>query len=173
MQSELNCRVNGKPISRKIDPRLLLVEFIRDVIGLKGTRIGCLTGDCGACTINIEGETIKSCMVLALSTEGAELTTIEGRDDIGHIQNAFVEANGFQCGFCTTGMVLTAAELLKETPHPTEAEIRKAISGNLCRCTGYDAIVKSIQLAARQVPPTDARKQAPIFATGAPITSQK
>lgn len=158
MPSELNCRVNGKPSTHIVDSRLLLVEFIRDVIGLKGTRVGCLTGDCGACTINIEGEAIKSCMVLALSVEGADITTIEGRDDIDHIQRAFVGANGFQCGFCTTGMVLTAAELLKENPDPTEAEIRKAISGNLCRCTGYDAIVGSIQIAARQAPPTDADK---------------
>jgi len=150
MPSELNCCLNGQPITRKIDPRLLLVEFIRDVIGLKGTRIGCLTGDCGACTINISGEVIKSCMVLALSAEDADITTIEGRDDITHIQQAFVEANGFQCGFCTTGMVLTAAELLRDNPDPTEAEIRKAISGNLCRCTGYDAIVRSIQLAAEK-----------------------
>lgn len=147
---ELKCRVNGKPVVREIDSRLLLVEFIREVIGFKGTRIGCLTGDCGACTINIEGEAIKSCMVLALSAEDAEITTIEGRDDISHIQQAFVEANGFQCGFCTTGMVLTAAELLRDNPDPSEAEIRKAISGNLCRCTGYDAIVRSIQLAAEK-----------------------
>ena len=151
MASELSCHVNGELITRKIDERLLLVEFIRDVLGLKGTRIGCLTGDCGACTVNIGGEAIKSCMVLALSAEGANLTTIEGRDDISHIQQAFVEENGFQCGFCTTGMVLTAAELLRDNPRPTEAEIRKAISGNLCRCTGYDAIVQSIQRAASKV----------------------
>lgn len=151
MQSELNCCVNGKPVRRTIDTRLLLVEFIRDTVGLKGTRIGCLTGDCGACAVNIGGEAIKSCMVLAMSAEGADVTTIEGRQDIGYIQRAFVEENGFQCGFCTTGMVLTAAELLRDNPDPTEAEIRKAISGNLCRCTGYDAIVRSIQLAAKQL----------------------
>lgn len=147
---ELKCRVNDKSIVREIDPRLLLVEFIRDVMGLKGTRIGCLTGDCGACTVNIQGEAIKSCMVLALSAEDAEITTIEGRDDISHIQQAFVQANGFQCGFCTTGMVLTAAELLRDNPDPSEAEIRKAISGNLCRCTGYDAIVEAVRLAGKK-----------------------
>ncbi|MCA2436739.1 (2Fe-2S)-binding protein [Rhizobium leguminosarum] len=148
MPAKLSCRVNGNEIVRTIDERLLLVEFVRDIVELKGTRVGCLTGDCGACTVNIGGDAIKSCMVLAMSAEGADITTIEGRDDIGHIQQAFVEENGFQCGFCTTGMVLTAAELLRDNPDPSEAEIRKAISGNLCRCTGYDAIVNSIKLAA-------------------------
>lgn len=148
MSAILNCRVNGEAVTREIDERSLLVEFVRDVLGLKGTRIGCLTGDCGACTINVGGDVIKSCLVLALSAQDLEIITIEGRDDIGHIQQAFVDENGFQCGFCTTGMVLTAAELLREKPDPSEAEIRKAISGNLCRCTGYDAIVRSVRAAA-------------------------
>jgi carbon-monoxide dehydrogenase small subunit len=152
MVRPIKCRVNGTDIQRDIDPRLLLVEFIRDTLGLKGTRAGCLTGDCGACTIRMDGAVVKSCMVLALSADGADMTTIEGCGDIGHVQEAFVEANGFQCGFCTSGMVLTAAELLRDNPRPSEAEIRKAISGNLCRCTGYDAIVASIQLAAEKQP---------------------
>lgn len=151
MESEINCRLNGRAVRQVIDTRLLLVEFIRDVLTLKGTRVGCLTGDCGACTVDIDGCVTKSCMVLALSAEDREITTIEGRTDIAHIQEAFVEQNGFQCGFCTTGMVLTAAELLRDNPNPTEAEIRKAISGNLCRCTGYDAIVRSISSVARRV----------------------
>lgn len=148
MSACLSCRVNGEAVAHVIDERLLLVEFIRDVVGLKGTRVGCLTGDCGACSVNIAGDVIKSCLVLAMSAEGTNITTIEGRDDIGHIQQAFVDENGFQCGFCTTGMILTAAELLRDNPDPSEADIRKAISGNLCRCTGYDAIVQSVKRAA-------------------------
>lgn len=148
MSAILNCHINGKAVSQVIDERLLLVEFVRDVVGLKGTRVGCLTGDCGACTVTIAGDVIKSCLVLAMSVEGADITTIEGRDDISHIQQAFVDENGFQCGFCTTGMVLTAAELLRDNLDPSDAEIRKAISGNLCRCTGYDAIVRSVKVAA-------------------------
>lgn len=151
MQSKLECLVNGSVVCRTIDSRLLLVELIRDVLGLKGTRVGCLTGDCGACTVNINGDAVKSCMVLACSAEGSDVVTIEGRRDIDQIQQAFVEENGFQCGFCTTGMVLTAAELLRDNPSPSEAEIRKAISGNLCRCTGYDAIVRSIQNVANKM----------------------
>ncbi|GJD52160.1 Carbon monoxide dehydrogenase small chain [Methylobacterium crusticola] len=146
--SRLRCTINGVACDREIDPRLLLVEAVRDVAGLKGTRVGCLTGDCGACTVRIDGAVVKSCLVLALSVEDRAITTIEGAGDLTEIQHAFVAENGFQCGFCTTGMVLTAAELLRDNPRPSEAEIRRAISGNLCRCTGYDGIVAAVRRAA-------------------------
>jgi len=115
---------------------------------LKGTRIGCLTGDCGACTVKLNGNIVKSCLVLALSADGSELVTIEGAGDLTEIQNAFVAENGFQCGYCSTGMVMTADELLRSNPNASEADIRRAISGNLCRCTGYDDIVRAIAHAA-------------------------
>ena len=144
----LRCQINGKAFDREIDPRLLLTELVRDIAGLKGTRIGCLTGDCGACTIRLDGSVVKSCLVLSLAVEGRAITTIEGAYDVAEIQSAFVAENGFQCGFCTSGMVLTAAELLKSNSHPSDAEIRHAIIGNLCRCTGYDAIVASVRRAS-------------------------
>lgn len=146
--TRLQCVINGKAFDREIDPRLLLVEMIRDVLHLKGTRIGCHTGDCGACTLRLGGAVVKSCMILALSAERQSITTIEGTDDLGAIQAAFVAENGFQCGFCTTGMVLTAAELLRSNPDPSEAEIRRGLNGNLCRCTGYDGIIAAIRRAA-------------------------
>ena len=119
----LRCRINGQDLDREIDPRLLLVELVRDVAGLKGTRIGCLTGDCGACTLWLDGSVVKSCLVLAMSAEGRAVTTIEGAEDLAEIQSAFVAENGFQCGYCTTGMVLTAAELLQRNPRPSDAEM--------------------------------------------------
>ncbi|WP_018262231.1 (2Fe-2S)-binding protein [Methylobacterium sp. WSM2598] len=146
--ARLRCTINGTEFDQEVDPRLLLVEVVRDVAGLKGTRIGCLTGDCGACTVRADGAIVKSCLVLALSAEDRTITTIEGAEDLAEIQHAFVAENGFQCGFCTTGMVLTAAELLRDNPRPSEAEIRRAISGNLCRCTGYDSIVAAVRRAA-------------------------
>ena len=145
---QLRFRLNGAELDRSIDPRLLLLELVRNVAELKGTRMGCLTGDCGACTVLLDGKVVKSCLVLALSVEGRDVATIEGVDGLDAIQDAFVAENGFQCGYCTTGMVLTAAELLRTNPHPTEAEIRHALMGNLCRCTGYDSIVSSIRRAA-------------------------
>lgn len=147
-KKHLCCRVNGDSVHRAIDPRLLLVEFVREEMDLKGTRIGCLTGDCGACTVKLNGNIVKSCLVLALSADGSELVTIEGAGDLTEIQNAFVAENGFQCGYCSTGMVMTADELLRSNPNASEADIRRAISGNLCRCTGYDDIVRAIAHAA-------------------------
>ena len=146
--TRLRCRINGQAFDREIDPRLLLVELVRDQAGLKGTRIGCLTGDCGACTVVLDGRVVKACIVLALSAEGRDVTTIEGAADLTELQDAFVAENGFQCGYCTTGMVLTAAELLKTNPNPTDADIRRALIGNLCRCTGYESIVAAIHHAA-------------------------
>ncbi len=144
----LRCRVNGQAFNREIDARLLLVELVRDVAGLKGTRIGCLTGDCGACTVRLDGKVVKSCIVLALSAEDREITTIEGAEGLEELQDAFVAENGFQCGYCTSGMVLTAAELLRSNPTSSDAEIRRALIGNLCRCTGYEPIVAAIRRAS-------------------------
>ena len=148
--TRLRCSLNGATFKRDIDPRLLLLDLVRNLAGLKGTRMGCLTGDCGACSVLLDGQVVKSCLVLALSVEDRTVVTIEGADGLAAIQDAFVAENGFQCGYCTSGMVLTAAELLKGNPHPNESQIRQALIGNLCRCTGYDAIVSAIQCAANQ-----------------------
>jgi len=126
----------------------LLVELIRDALDVKGTRIGCLTGDCGACTVLIDGEVRKSCLVLAASISGNDVRTIEGIEGIEALREAFIVENGFQCGFCTSGMIVAAADLLKNNPSPSRDEIRRAISGNLCRCTGYESIVEAIHRAA-------------------------
>ena len=150
----LCCRLNGAELDCSIDPRLLLLDLVRNAADLKGTRMGCLTGDCGACTVLLDGKVVKSCLVLALSVEGRDVATIEGVDGLSAIQDAFVAENGFQCGYCTTGMVLTAAELLRTNPHPSDAEIRHALIGNLCRCTGYESIVAAIRRAAAATPPT-------------------
>ncbi len=143
----LNCSINGVQVRHDIDPRLLLPEFVRDVAGLRGTRMGCLTGDCGACTLRIDGKVVKSCLVPAVAVEGRDIVTIEGASDLDVIQKAFVSEYGFQCGFCTNGMVFAAGELLRENPNADEANIRRAISGNLCRCTGYDSIVEAVKVA--------------------------
>jgi len=140
--------VNGRAVERELDVRLLLIEFIRDTLGLKAARIGCLTGDCGACTVRIDDQVTKACLVLALSAEDRKVTTLEGARDLAAIQQAFVAENGFQCGYCTTGMILTVAELLQSNPDPTDAEIRRALIGNLCRCTGYEPIVAAVRRAS-------------------------
>jgi carbon-monoxide dehydrogenase small subunit len=136
--------VNGKPKCVTVDSRLLLVEMVRDALQLKGTRIGCLTGDCGACTLLLDGEVVKSCLILAIAAEWREIVTIEGAS-LDQLQNAFIAHNAFQCGYCTSGMLFAAADLLRANPHPTVEDIRIAISGNLCRCTGYDDIVAAIR----------------------------
>ncbi|WP_179594814.1 (2Fe-2S)-binding protein [Cupriavidus plantarum] len=130
------------------DPRRLLIELIRDEPDAKGARVGCLTGDCGACTVLLDGEVRKACLVLAASIDGNDVRTIEGLDAIEALQQAFVSHNAFQCGFCTSGMLVVAADLLARNPLPTKDEIRHAISGNLCRCTGYEPIVDAIHSAA-------------------------
>ncbi|SAK98024.1 2Fe-2S iron-sulfur cluster binding domain-containing protein [Caballeronia pedi] len=145
---EVRLTLNGEPRVAEADSRQLLVELIRDVLDAKGTRIGCLTGDCGACTVLIDGEVRKSCLVLAASISGNDVRTIEGIEGIEALQEAFIAENGFQCGFCTSGMIVAAADLLKNNPSPSRDEIRRAISGNLCRCTGYESIVESIHRAA-------------------------
>jgi carbon-monoxide dehydrogenase small subunit len=147
----LNVTINGEARSVEVDPRRLLVEAIREELDLPGTHIGCLTGDCGACTVEVDGQIIKSCLRLAVSAEGSEITTIEGLSENGELstlQQAFWDEYGFQCGYCLPGMLFSAKDLLAQNASPSEDEIRHAINGTLCRCTGYDTIVKSIAEAA-------------------------
>ena len=146
--------VNGVPRSQEVEPRLLLVHLIRDHLGLTGTHVGCDTSNCGACTVHLDGDAVKSCTVLAVQADGAEVTTIEGmgsEGDLHPLQEAFWEHHGLQCGYCTPGMIMAATALLERNPHPTEEEVRQGLEGNLCRCTGYQNIVKSIQYAAREM----------------------
>ena len=143
--------VNGVPRSQEVEPRLLLVHLIRDHLGLTGTHVGCDTSNCGACTVHLNGEAVKSCTVLAAQCDGAEITTIEGlaRDGELHpMQKAFWDEHGLQCGYCTPGMIMAAADLLARNPHPSEEEVRHGLEGNLCRCTGYHNIVKAVMAAA-------------------------
>lgn len=142
--------LNGSPRTAEADPRLLLIELIRDELDTKGARVGCLTGDCGACSVLLDGEVRKACLVLAASIDGNEVRTIEGIQAIEPLKRAFVTHNAFQCGFCTSGMIVVAADLLAKNPYPTRDEIRHAISGNLCRCTAYEPIVEAIHSAAHE-----------------------
>jgi carbon-monoxide dehydrogenase small subunit len=147
----VSINVNGEAREADVEPRLLLVHFVRDVLGLTGTHWSCDTSNCGACTVWLDGRPVKSCTVLAVRANGHEVTTIEGiwsGTDLTPMQEGFYQEHGLQCGFCTPGMILTATAFLENNPDPTEAEIREAISGNLCRCTGYENIIKSIQWAA-------------------------
>jgi carbon-monoxide dehydrogenase small subunit len=151
MKTTIHLTVNGEPIQAEIDTRMLLVDFLRDNLGLTGTHIGCLTGNCGACTVILAGLTVKSCTILAADSEGSEVMTIEGLTPDGGlhpIQQQFVEHHALQCGYCTPGMVLSVYQLLQEQPHPDEGAIRHGIAGNLCRCTGYQHIIKAVQAAA-------------------------
>lgn len=151
---QVNVKVNGKNVSGSADPRTLLVYFLRDELNLTGTHIGCDTGHCGACTIMMNGRTVKSCMVLAVQAEGAEITTVEGLangEKLHPLQEAFWENHGLQCGYCTPGMLMSSLFLLQRNPNPSEEEIRRAIEGNLCRCTGYVNIVKSVKAAAKKM----------------------
>jgi carbon-monoxide dehydrogenase small subunit len=145
--------VNGVEYAAEVEPRLLLVSFLRDNLGLTGTHVGCDTSQCGACTIHLNGQPVKSCTLLTVQADGAELTTIEGlaRDgEFDAVQMGFWEMHGLQCGYCTPGMIMASNALLDRIPNPTEAEIRHALEGNLCRCTGYQNIVKAVQYAAKQ-----------------------
>ncbi|MFO7547727.1 MAG: (2Fe-2S)-binding protein [Acidimicrobiia bacterium] len=146
--------VNGRQVAVAVEPRTLLVHLLRDELGLTGTHVGCESGYCGACTVLIDGATVKSCMVLVGQAEGSDVTTIEGLTADGElhpVQEGFWERHGLQCGFCTPGMIIQAVGLLQENPSPTEAEIRHGIEGNLCRCTGYHNIVKAIEYAAARM----------------------
>ena len=145
--------VNGEAREEVVEPRLLLVHFLRDHLGLTGTHVGCDTTNCGACTIHLNGEAVKSCTVLAVQADGAEVLTIEGlaRDGQLHpLQEAFWEHHGLQCGYCTPGMIMAAADLLERNPSPSEEEVRRGLEGNLCRCTGYQNIVDAVLSAARE-----------------------
>lgn len=151
---KVSITVNGTEHQREVEPRLLLVHFLRDALGLTGTHVGCDTSNCGACTVLLDGAAVKSCTVLAVQADGRQVLTIEGLaegDRLHPVQAGFWEKHGLQCGFCTPGMILSAVHLLERNPHPTEAEIRHALEGNLCRCTGYENIVRSVLWAAGQM----------------------
>jgi carbon-monoxide dehydrogenase small subunit len=143
--------VNAKAETRDVEPRLLLVHFLRDTLGLTGTHVGCDTSQCGACTIHLDGQAVKSCSLFAVQVDGRKVTTIEGLSQNGKLhpmQQAFWDQHGLQCGFCTPGMIMTACHLLEQNPKPSDDEIRVGLEGNLCRCTGYNNIIKAVQQAA-------------------------
>lgn len=151
---KVSMTVNGVAVSHDVEPRTLLVQFLREDLGLTGTHVGCDTSSCGACTLILNGEAVKSCTLLAVQCEGTEVTTIEGlaaSDGTLHpIQEGFREKHGLQCGYCTPGMIMSSMQLLQRNPNPSDQEIRHALEGNFCRCTGYDNIVKAVQWAASQ-----------------------
>jgi carbon-monoxide dehydrogenase small subunit len=156
--------VNGSRREADVEPRTLLVHFLREELGLTGTHVGCDTSNCGACTIHLDGDSVKSCTVLAVQADGGEVTTIEGLGQEGNlhpVQEAFWEHHGLQCGYCTPGMIMAAADLLRKSPHPSEQEVREGLAGNLCRCTGYHNIVKAVLSAAEQGDSGDARPPEP------------
>ena len=153
MKHKVSVTINGKQREDEVEPRLLLVHYIRDVAGLTGTHIGCDTSQCGACTVDVDGKAVKSCTLFAVQADGHQIKTIEGMaaaDGTLHpIQQAFWDEHGLQCGYCTPGFIMAAAYLLEQNPNPTEDEIRKGLEGNLCRCTGYVNIIKAVQTAAK------------------------
>jgi carbon-monoxide dehydrogenase small subunit len=154
MKHQVTIEVNGTTYQKEVEPRMLLVHFIRDVLGLTGTNIGCETSLCGACTVVMDGQAVKSCTQFAVQADGSSIMTIEGLAQDGKlhpIQEGFWEMHGLQCGYCTPGMIMAAYDLLKNNPHPTEDEIRHGLEGNLCRCTGYHNIVKAVQYAAERM----------------------
>ena len=154
MGREISVTVNGTSHSNDVEPRLLLSSYLRDVLNLTGTHVGCDTTNCGACTVLLDGSAVKSCTVFAVQADGAEVTTVEGLATNGELhpmQQAFWDMHGLQCGFCTPGMMIAATDLLSKNPNPSESEIRRGLSGNLCRCTGYHNIVRSVQQAAEKM----------------------
>lgn len=166
MKKPITLKINGEEFSAEVEPRTLLVHFIREEMDMTGTHIGCDTSSCGACTILIDGKSAKSCTILAVQANGKEITTVEGMataEGVHPIQEGFKENHGLQCGFCTPGMMLRAVELLEKNPNPTEEEIRWGISGNLCRCTGYNNIVKSIQYAGAKMRGEELPSTEPVF----------
>ena len=152
MGREISITVNGTTHTSEVEPRLLLVEYLRDVLNLTGTHVGCDTSNCGACTISLDGDAVKSCTIFAVQADGGEVTTIEGLasadGELHPLQEGFWEMHGLQCGFCTPGMIMSANDLLQKNPNPSESEIRHGLAGNFCRCTGYHNIVKAVQYAA-------------------------
>ena len=158
----MSVTVNGIVQMAEVEPRLLLVHFLRDTLGLTGTHVGCDTSNCGTCTVHLDGEAVKSCTVLAVQADGAAVTTIEGlgdRDNLHPLQEAFWEHHALQCGYCTPGMIMAAADLLERNPHPTERQVREGLAGNLCRCTGYHTIVEAVLASAETLAARDARDQ--------------
>jgi aerobic carbon-monoxide dehydrogenase small subunit len=154
MKCEITVTVNGQQYRSQVEPRLLLVHYLRDILDLTGTHIGCNTSQCGACTVLLDGEAVKSCTVFAVQADGSEVTTIEGLAPEGSlhpIQEGFWEKHGLQCGFCTPGMIMASYQLLKDRPNPSEEEIRHDLKGNICRCTGYENIVRAVQYAAERM----------------------
>ena len=156
--NDVTLSINGKAVSAATEPRVTLLDYLRDVAGLKGTHAGCEHGVCGACTVLVDGDAVRSCLMLAVQAEGVDITTIEGigglgarAGELGIIQDAFCEAHGLQCGYCTPGMILAAEALLSVNTAPSEHDVREAISGNICRCTGYVQIVDAIMLAAERL----------------------
>jgi aerobic carbon-monoxide dehydrogenase small subunit len=150
--ARVSLTVNGVQYAEEVEPRMLLVHLIRDRLGLTGTHVGCDTSNCGACTLHLDGEAVKSCTVLAVQADGSEVTTIEGigtEDDLHPLQEAFWKNHGLQCGYCTPGMIMAGADLLAKNPDPSEEDVREALAGNLCRCTGYHNIVKAVLDAAQ------------------------
>ena len=151
MGREISITVNGTTNTSEVEPRLLLVEYLRDALNLTGTHVGCDTSNCGACTVILNGAAVKSCTIFAVQADGGEVTTVEGlasNGDLHPIQEGFWEMHGLQCGFCTPGMIMSSYDLLQKNPNPSEAEIRHGLAGNFCRCTGYHNIVKAVQYAA-------------------------
>lgn len=162
MKQTINVTVNGEAYERDVEPRTLLVHFLRDELGLTGTHIGCDTSQCGACTVIVNGQSLKSCTAFAVQADGAEIMTVEGLAKDGElhpIQQGFWEKHGLQCGYCTPGMIMASYQLLQRNSNPSEQEIRKGIEGNLCRCTGYQNIVRAVQYAAEQM---GAEKKEPV-----------
>ncbi len=155
MAQEITLTVNGATHTSQVEPRLLLADYLRSVLDLTGTHVGCDTSNCGACTVSLNGDAVKSCTVFAVQADGADVTTLEGlaSDDgtLHPIQEGFWEKHGLQCGFCTPGMIMSSLDLLSKNPNPTEGEIREGLSGNLCRCTGYHNIVLAVQFAAEKM----------------------
>jgi len=151
---KISLKINGKTHSHDVEPRISLAQYLRETLNLTGTHIGCDTSGCGACTVHVDGAAAKACTLLAVQVDGSDIKTIEGMangNEMHPIQEAFKENHGLQCGFCTPGMVMTAADILKNNPNPSEEEIRHGLEGNFCRCTGYHNIVKSIQHAAEKI----------------------
>ncbi len=153
-RKQIGVKINGETVGAEVDERMLLVHFLREERNLTGTHIGCDTGHCGACTVDLDGQSVKSCMVLAVQADGGEVLTVEGLANGGQlhpVQEGFTKEHGLQCGFCTPGMLVRTYRLLQENPNPSDDEIRVGISGNLCRCTGYQNIVKAVQYAAKKL----------------------
>ena len=154
MKQRIQVRVNGRLYEEEVEPRLLLVSFLRETLGLTGTHIGCVVGECGACSVLLDGRLTKSCLFLAVQADGREVLTVEGlaqQDSLHPIQEAFIQNHGLQCGYCTPGMLLSSYALLSDNPNPDEAEIRRGLAGNLCMCTGYMQIVQAVKAAAEEM----------------------